>query len=230
MALWAMSGMMGNLSTSNDDVQRNVFALLVLREKIKAGEKADWADPNRPAEESLSDIDMALGLLAEHYDQLQMWRARVITMVALIHAFDQPGGIEALKAAIARERTASANWLATHQPPSIESFGIGIEAIPEPEPLVKKLDLDLGILEAVVQTAQGIATGSPQMTLEGLAKLAPKDTTFATALSGLAAASKGDVSGVVDSVAKLTGNEKVVAQVKAELAPFAMIAKRTGAL
>ena len=230
IALFAVVAMTSQLNSSNDILQRRAFALLVLREKIKKGEKADWADPNRPAEESLADIELALRLIADHYAQIQTWRSRVLAMVALIHAFDQPGGMEALKAAVTRAKSDSQAWLATHLAPTVDDFGIGMEALPEPEPLVKKLDIDLGIVAAAIQTAQGIATGSAQMTLEGLSKLAPKDSTAATALAGLAAASKGDVMGVVDAVAKLSGKEEEVNAIKAELAPFQALAKKTGVL
>jgi hypothetical protein len=94
----------------------------------------------------------------------------------------------------------------------------------------KGLGVALEIVAAVLQTAQGVAIGSPQAALEGLSKLAPKDSTVGVALKGLAAASKGDVGGVIDAVAKLTDDEAELADVKERLAPFQSLAKKTGVL
>ncbi|HEY2407046.1 MAG TPA: hypothetical protein VGI10_13640 [Polyangiaceae bacterium] len=226
IALYSVCAMMSQLNVSNDALQRHAFALLVIREKVKNGEKAGWFEPNRPQAETLADLNLALQIIADHHEQIQDWRARVLLMVALIHAFDRPGGIETLKAEVQKAHTDSERWLATHKQPTSDDFGVAMNELPTPESLIKNLDANLGIVGAVLQTAKGVVTGSPQETLDGLSKLAPKDSTVAVALNGLAAASKGDISGTIDAVAKLTGNEEQVNAFKRKLAPFQDLAKK----
>lgn len=230
IALYSVCAMMSQLNVSNDLLQRHAFVLLVIKEKVKNGEKAGWFEPNRPPEETFADLDLSLQLIADHYQEIQKWRARVLLMVALISASAQPGGMDALKAEVVKAHSESEQWLATHKQPTADDYGVAMAELPTPESLVKRLDEKLGIVSAVLQTAKGVLTGSPQETLEGLSKLAPKDSTVAIALKGLSAASKGNVNGVIGAAAKLTGSEEEVNGLTQRLAPFQDLAKKAKAI
>ncbi|MCA9595968.1 MAG: hypothetical protein KC776_21790 [Myxococcales bacterium] len=69
----------------------------------------------------------------------------------------------------------------------------------------------------MLDVAKGVATGSPSATLEGLAKLAPKDSSARVALEGLSAAAGGDVKGTVEAIAKLGGVDDELETVRARL-------------
>ena len=65
--------------------------------------------------------------------------------------------------------------------------------------------------------AQGIVTANPGKALEGLAELAPEDSTAQTALEGLTAALQGDVLGAASAVAELAGGSEVAEDTKQRL-------------
>jgi hypothetical protein len=213
----SIANFMTQLNVSNETLQGHAFALLVLREKIKAGEKADWFGANRPAQESLDDIDFALRLVAMHHADIQVFRSHVLAILALSAAADAPGALDELRKQLDEDEAWSAAWTASHKLPTMEDFGVAVQAIPTADSFLKKMDGDMGFLTAAIQTAQGIATGSPQMTLDGLSKLAPKDSTVGIALTGLSAAGHGDIAAVLDSVGKLTGTEADVKDIQERL-------------
>jgi hypothetical protein len=217
-AISGIANFMTQLNVSNETLQSHAFALLVLREKIKAGEKADWFGADRPAKETLDDIDYALRLIAMHHADIQVFRTHVMAILAMSAAADAPGALGELGKQLEEDQAWSAAWTSTHKLPTMEDFGVGAEPIPTADAFLKKMDGEMGFLTAAIQTAQGIATGSPQMTLDGLAKLAPKDSTVGIALTGLSAAGHGDISGVIASVSKLTGNEADVKNIEDRLA------------
>jgi hypothetical protein len=225
LALARIAGFMTQLNVSNDTLQRHAFALLVLKEKIKNGEKADWFDPNRPAAESNADIDLALRIIADHHAQIQVFRSHVLTILALAGAMEAPSALDELRQELDQERARAQNWQATHRQPTADDYGVKAEALPTPDAFVQKLDVDVGMLKAVIQTAQGVASGSPQMTLDGLAALAPEDSSVGVVLQGLSAAGHGDIQGTLESVAKLTGHEADVQDITERLGRVGSVLK-----
>jgi hypothetical protein len=209
ISLYAVVNMMTQLNVSTDALQKLAFAMLVIKEKVKRGEQADWADPKRPAQETFEDVDLALKLVAAHRRDTQIWRAQVLAVVALAVAYDGPQGKRALSQQIAEQRATAQKWQATHHQPALEDFGVAAATLPTPDKMLDDLNEQMGFM-GVLQVATGVVTGSPQATLEGLSRLAPKDSSARIALQGLAAAGGGDVKGAIDAVAKLTGHDQEV--------------------
>lgn len=209
--------MMTALSVSNDALQKHAFALLVLRTKIEAGEKVDWFDPNRPAEESIADIDTALSIIAEHHATVQSWRGETMAMFALVSSYRAPEAVDELRGQVGDSRAWAEQWEATHHQPTAEDWGVAAAALPKPEDMLGDLQKVMGFVTAATKIAQGIAAGSPQMTLDGLAKLCPEDTTVKVVFEGAAAASKGDIRGTISAVAELAGKSEKLQQIEGRL-------------
>jgi hypothetical protein len=190
-----------------------------MREQVKSGQKADWFDGTRSPEETADDVSLALRVIADHHALVAAWRAEVLGLAAMIDAYDAPPALGALRAQIGDSKDRVAKWRASHHQPTMEEFGVAVNALvlPTPQALLEHLDQN-GYVAAALQVAKGIATGSISTTLEGLTKLAPKDSSVRTTLEGLTAASKGDLGGVLDSVAKITGHETEMSALNARLA------------
>lgn len=205
-ALYGLANVLTPLNVSNDALQRHAFKLLVLREKIRAGEKADWFGANREPEESLADIELALRVIADHHTTVAASRAEVIGIIALANGYQAPDAIDALRSQLAESRARNERWVAAHPRPTEEQFGVAMNELilPTPEVLLARLD-ESGYLSAAITIAKGIATGSVSTTLEGVGKLAPKDGSLRVVIEGLAAASRGDVAAAASSVATLVG-------------------------
>ncbi len=212
-ALYGLVNMLTALNASSDSLQRHAFALLVLKEKVSAGEKADWFDGNRPASETIEDVKVALQIIAEHHATAKAWRAEILGMVAMASSHMAPGVLDELRGQIDESRGQAKRWRETHSQPTMDDFGVKVD-LPDPQKMLDELEEKAGYLTAALQVAKGVATGSPSATLEGLAKLAPADSSVRTVLDGAAAATKGDVLGTIDAVAKLAGKEAEVDAVK----------------
>jgi hypothetical protein len=178
----------------------------VLREKIKAGEQADWFGGNREPQESLADLELALRVIADHHAAVADFRSEVIGVIALANGYKAAEGVALLEAQLVESRARNDAWVAAHPRPTMEDFGVAMNEfkLPTPTALLEQLD-ENGYIAAAVTIARGVATGSVGTTLEGVSKLAPKDGTVRIVLEGLAAASRGDLVGTGASVAKLVG-------------------------
>lgn len=210
-AIYATAAMMTALNASNESLERHAFGLLVLRRKIEAGERADYLAPTRSAEETLADIEVALRVIAAHHARMSKWRAEVLAFIALIEASESEGGIDALTEQVAAARGDTQAWLRDNPaPPTMEQFGVAMNELklPTPDRLLELLDED-GYLAAAVQVATSIATGDPRATIQGFAKLAPKDTSLRTALEGVAAAANGDVKGTLSALRTLSAGSDI---------------------
>lgn len=214
LALAAMVNMMTATNVSNHIAESRAFALLVLKEKIKRGEKADYFDPNRPAQESIEDIDVALRVVAEEHARIARMRAEVLTLMALAARYEQPEAIDVFRQQVRESREKAVQWRASHPRPTMQDFGVRVAQLPTPDKMLEELKERAGFVTAVVQVAQGVATGSPSATLEGLSRLAPKDSTAAVALTGLAAAASGDAKGTVEAMIKLSGKEAQIDELR----------------
>ena len=217
-AIYALVTMLSQLNASNDVLQRHAFKLLVMKEQVKSGQKADWFDGSRPPEETAEDVDIALRVIADHHALVAAWRSEVLGIAAMVDAYDAPPALDALKAQIADSKERVSKWRSSHHQPTMEEYGVAVRALvlPTPQAMLERLDQD-GYIAAAVQVAKGISTGSISTTLEGVTKFAPKDSSIRTALEGMTAASKGDVGGVIDSVAKLAGKEAEMSALNARL-------------
>lgn len=209
--------MMTGLNVSNDTMQRHAFALLVLRNKIEAGEKADWFDPNRPPQESVADINTGLSIIAAHRGTVQAWRSEVMTMFALVSSYRTEAAVVELRGQLEDSRAWAEQWEATHSQPTAEDYGVGAAALPKPSDMLGELEEVMGFVAAAAKVAQGIATGSPQATLDGLAKLCPEDLTIKTVLEGAAAATKGDIKGTIAAVSELAGKSEKFQEIEGRL-------------
>lgn len=205
-ALYSLVNMLTPLNVSNDALQRHAFKLLVLKAKIEAGEKADWFGGNREPAESLADIQLALRVIADHHASVADFRSEIIGVVALANGYKTKEGLALLAAQLTESRQRNDAWIAAHPRPTMEDFGVGMNEfkLPTPAVLLEQLD-ESGYLAAALTIARGVATGSVGTTLDGVSKLAPKDGTVRFVLSGLAAASRGDIQGAADAVGKLVG-------------------------
>lgn len=212
-ALYGLVNMLTALNASSDSLQRHAFALAVLEKKVSAGEKADWFDGNRPAAETIEDVKVALQIIAEHHATAKAWRAEILAMVAMASSHAVPGVLDELRGQIDESRGRAKSWTQTHTQPTVDDFGVKV-SLPDANKMLQELEEKAGFLTAVAQVAKGVVTGSPSATLEGLAKLAPADSTVRIVLDGAAAASKGDVLGTIDAVGKLAGKEAEVDAVK----------------
>lgn len=205
-AIYGLVNMMTALNASNDTLQRHAFALLVLREKIKNGEKADWFGGNRPPEETQKDTLVALRVIADHHGAMAGFRSEIMGIVAMVNGYKAAGAVELLREQIAESSRDNDRWTAEHHQPTQEEFGVAMNEfkLPTPDVLLERLD-ENGYLSAAITIARGVATGSVSTTLDGLTRLAPKDSSLKIILEGLTASSKGDVLGAVDAVVRLAG-------------------------
>ena len=216
-AIYAMVNMMTAINASNHIIESRAFALLVLQEKIKNGEKADYLDMNRPASETLEDIDASLRLVAQEHARIASARAEVLAMTALAASYPKEGAIDLFKAQVRESRQRAQAWRDTNPRPTLDDFGVRIAQLPTPDKMLDDLKERAGFMGAVVQIAKGVVTGSPSATLDGIAKLAPKDSTARVALEGLSAAASGDVAGTADAMIKLSGKEADVSELRGRI-------------
>jgi hypothetical protein len=214
-ALYGLVNMMTALNVANASLQDHAFALVVMREKVKAGEKADWFGGDRPPPETLDDVDVALRVVADHQAQVEALRAEVLGLVALANAYKAPGAVDALRAQLAESARRNDAWAREHHQPTPEEFGVGARAarLPPADGLLAKLD-ERGYLAAALKVARGVATADFGGVLEGVKRFAPEDGSVRVVLDGLTAASRGDLAGSAGAVAKLVGRD-------ARLAPLA---------
>ena len=217
-ALYALVPQLTTLNATHDTIKNSAFRLLVLREKLEQGQtQVDPMDPNRPKEESLADIHMALRLIEDEHRRINEQRAGILALLALAQSYAQPDALALLEEQLAASRRNNDKWRATHRRPTADDYGVAPAALPTPASIMKDLDEKLGFIGALAKVAQGVVSGDPSATLEGLAKLAPEDSSIGTALDGLAAATRGDVEGTIDAVAELAGVSESVDEIKGRL-------------
>lgn len=216
-AIYAMVNMMTALNASNHIIESRAFAILVLKKKIEAGEKADPLDINRPAEESLRDFDNALRVVAEEHARLAKARAEVLALTALAAGYEKDGAIALFREQVVDARKRAAEWRATHTRPTLEEFGVRVATLPTPDKMLEDLQERAGFAGAVLQVAKGVVTGSPSATLDGIAKMAPKDSSARLALEGLSAAASGDVKGTTDAIVALSGKQAEVDEIRSRV-------------
>jgi hypothetical protein len=206
------------LNATDDSMKRYAFGLLVLREKLKRGERADYMAPLRPANESLEDIELALRVIADHHRATSQLRAEIVGLTAFARTAADPSVRKALLEQVAESRKAARTWLDTHERPTAEEFGVALKEfkLPTPENLLAVLDKE-GYVTAALTVAKGVASGDAATTVEGLGKLAPKDSSLRIASEGVAAALRGDIPKTVDSVIALAQKQEDVAPLVARL-------------
>jgi hypothetical protein len=100
----------------------------------------------------------------------------------------------------------------------MEQFGIALKdfKLPTPDNLLAVLDKE-GYVTAAITVAKGVATGDAAATVEGVGKLAPKDSSVRVASEGVAAALRGDIPKTVESVLSLAQTQEDVAPLVARL-------------
>lgn len=216
-ALYGMVNMMTGLNAESVTLKRHAFALLVLKERVKNGERADWFDPNRPAEETNRDVDEAITLIAHDQDRVAAERGTIMTMTALAAAYPTEGSIAQLKTWIQRSRAATQQWRASHTRPQPDDFGVKAAKLPTPQDVMAELEERFGFVSSVAKIAMGVATGNVSNTLEGIAELMPEDSTAQIALVGLSAAASGDIDGTLTAVAEVAGFTEEYSDLKSTL-------------
>jgi hypothetical protein len=217
-SLYAVANGMTGLNAAHDSLKNIAFQKLVLREKLVRGEKqVDNFDPNRPADESLSDLGLSLQLIEDEHRRISGQRAEILAMIAISQHFDAPGALDLLAESTRASREKTAAWRATHTRPTAEDYGVKAAALPSPATITEGIEKQMGFLGGLAKVAAGVVTANPGMALDGLSRLAPEDSSTRTALQGLAAAAKGDIAGTIDAVASLSGASESVGDVKDRL-------------
>lgn len=206
---------LNGLDTEATTLIGHAFALEVLAEQTRAGQAADWFGP-RPPEETLADVALAQALIVDDLDRVRGAQAEVLTLIALGNNAARPGALEALRAELSASAAALDAWRASHRQPMPEDFGVSY-AMPSPATVKAVIDEQLGVVGAAVKVVRGVATGDLPRTLDGLAGLAPPDTKLRTVAEGVAAASHGDIAGVLGAVAELGGPDSEVGRVAGRL-------------
>lgn len=217
-ALFGLATLSGALNATDDSLKRHAFGLLVLKEKLKKGERADYLAPMRPAEESLEDIDLALRVIADHHRATSRMRAEVVGLTALTRVAADATARKALAEQLADSKKTARTWLDTHERPQMEQFGVAVKELklPTPENMLAVLDKD-GYVTAAIEVAKGVAAGDPSATVEGLGKLAPKGSSLRIAAEGTAAALRGDVGKAADCALQLAERQEDIAPLAARL-------------
>lgn len=217
-ALFGLATLSGALNATDDTMKRYAFGLLVLKEKLRRGERADYLAPLRPANESLEDVELAIRVIADHHRATSRLRAEVIGLTALTGAAGEPQARTALVEQLAESRKAAHEWLAAHERPQMEQFGVAMKEmkLPTPENMLAVLDKD-GYVTAAVQVAKGVASGDTAATVEGLGKLAPKGSSIRIASEGTAAALRGDIAKAADCALQLAERQEDIAPLAARL-------------
>jgi hypothetical protein len=217
---YALTGLDAEATT----LRKHAFALKVMQERVQNGEKADWFDGLRPAEQTIADADMAIGLITQDVERVRSEQAAILALLSLVNHYEVDGVPAAFREELAFADQAAAEWLATHKQPTPGDFGVEYK-ISDPKAVQAAVEDQLGIVGSALKIAKGVATGSLPTTLDGLAGLAPKDTKLKAVAEGLAAASKGDISGTLGAIADLGGPETKVGRIASRLETVAGVLK-----
>jgi len=224
-ALYAMVQMMTALNACNHIIESRAFAIMVIQKKIEQGEKADYLDINRPAKESLQDFDYAMRVVANERARIARARAEVLALTAISSSYDEDAAIDLLREQVRDAKQRASQWRATHTRPTMDQFGVRVATLPTPDQMIEDLKDRAGFAGAVLQVAKGVATGSPSATLEGIARMAPADSSARVALDGLAAAASGDVVGATSAIVELGGGQAEVDDIRSRVEQLASAAK-----
>ena len=217
-AMYALANIMTTHNVSHDSLQKIAFQKLLIIEKLNRGQtQVDPFDPNRPKDESLADLTLALQLIEDGHRQISARRADVLAMLAVLAKYDSEGAVDAFKDLTAASLKEAAEFRAERKRPTAEDYGVAPAALPSPLSINKAIEEKIGFIGDLLKVAQGVITANPSMTLEGLAKLAPEDSSIQTALEGLSAATSGDIVGTIDAVAELAGETEAVDRIKVTL-------------
>lgn len=218
-ALYLLDGMTASLSASDDSLRRQVFGLLVLRDKLQRKEpNADHLAPMRPPEKSIEDVNLALRVLAEHFAATARVRAEVLAIMAMARQYEVPTARTMLAEQAADSRRRAKAWEAEHHNPTMEEFGVAMKEfkLPTPDAMLEVLDKD-GYISAAIKIAKGLATGDAASTVEGFGKLAPANSSLRIASEGAASALRGDVAGVSKAVLSLAEKQPDIEKVTSRL-------------
>lgn len=223
-AWYGLTHVLTGLDAEATTLRKHAFALKVLQERVENGEKADWFDGNRPAEQTIADAGLAIGLIAEDVERVRSEQGAILALLTLANHYGVDGVPAAVREELAFADEAAAAWLATHPRPTPGDFGV-VYQMPDPRAVKDAVEEQLGIVGSALQLAKGVATGSLPDTLDGLAGLAPKDTKLKAVAEGLAAASRGDISGTLGAISDLGGPDTKVGRIAARLEAVAGLLK-----
>lgn len=215
-ACYHLTFVLTGLDAEATTLSGHAFALQVLRERVEAGEQADWFDARRPASETVADVEHAHALIADDIERVRAEQAAILATVALANHAHTDGVIEALNDELAATKADLDEWRATHRQPTPEDFGV-VWQMPDPRVVQTAIKDQLGVVGGALEVVRGVSTGNLPATLDGLARLAPKDSKLRTIGKGLAAASRGDIQGTLGAIADLGGAESKVGRVAKRL-------------
>jgi len=204
------------LDAESTTLTGHAFALQVLRERVEAGEQVDWFDPTRKPEQTVADVEHAHALISDDIDRVRAAQAAILATIALANLAHKDGAIAALEDELVATSSDLAQWRSTHRQPTPQDFGV-VWQMPDPQQVQAVIKDQLGIVGAAVDVARGAATGNLPATLDGLARMAPKDSKLRTVGEGLAAASKGDIKGTLGAISELGGPRTQVGRVAGRL-------------
>lgn len=213
-ALYGMVQMMTALNASHVSLGERAFTLLVMKERVRLGEKADFSDPNRPAAETNADVDDSIRVIAEHDEFIGEMRGQVLLLTTLAARYREPDAIESFTQTTGDLKAKASTWKAEHPQLTMEQLQEKFRKYANTTSPMDQIEERFGFVSAVATVAKGIATGSISTTMDGIAKLTPKDSSVRTAITGLAAATRGDVLGAADAASKLAGSSVKVSDVK----------------
>lgn len=217
---YALTGLDAEATT----LRTHAFALKVMQERVQNGEQADWFDGLRPAAETIADADMAIGLITQDIERVRSEQAAILALLTLTNHYEVEGVPGAVEEELAFADQAAAAWLASHKQPTPGDFGV-VYSMPDPRAVKAAIEDQLGIVGSALKIARGVATGNLPQTLDGLAGLAPADTKLKAVAEGLAAASKGDISGTLGAISDLGGPDTKVGRIAGRLEAVAGVLK-----
>ncbi|RYE90293.1 MAG: hypothetical protein EOO75_10400 [Myxococcales bacterium] len=217
-AFFQLATLSAQLNVAEDTLRRHAFGLLVIRDKLQRGERADAFTALRPAAEAIEDIDLTMRVLADDHATITSLRAEALAVVALARTSDVPAARAALDQQLEDSRRHASEWRQTHSTPTAEQFGVGMKELelPTPDRLLAVLD-ESGYLAAAITIARSVATGDLGGTIEGIGKLAPPNSSIRIATEGLGAALHGDIRGTARAVLALAEKQEDVARIAARL-------------
>lgn len=217
-AIFGLVNTLTGLNVETDTLRKHAFALLTVKAKTEAGQKADWYG-QRPPSETLKDVDYALALIEDDANRVAEAQAQILALFAMAANATSQADVQRLSAQVARARDACAKWDATHRRPTNQDFGVAWQA-PTPDAVLKSLEARFGFVGTALKLAKNVVTGNVGGTLQSLGALCPEGSDAQTILAGLGAAASGDIQGTIDAIATISGTSEAVDGVKQQLGEF----------
>lgn len=217
-AFFQLATLNGQLNAAEDSLRRHAFGLLVIKDKLQRGERADSFTAMRTPAQALEDIDLTMRVLADYHATISTMRAEALAIVALARTSEVPEARAALDQQIDESRRRTNEWRRTHATPTAEQFGVAMQELqlPTPDRLLAVLD-ENGYIAAAITIARSVATADLGGTIEGIGKLAPPNSSIRLATEGLGAALHGDIRGTARAVLALAEKNEDVAAVTSRL-------------